>query len=83
MAAVAEGATRKALFDRMARARQETDSLFELVQPESLYERPIAERHRIVFYVGHLEPSTGTCCNRGFRVYRFSILRSTSCLPLE
>jgi iron(II)-dependent oxidoreductase len=25
------------------------------VRPESMYERPIPERHRIVFYVGHLE----------------------------
>jgi ergothioneine biosynthesis protein EgtB len=25
------------------------------VRPEFLYERPIAERHRIVFYIGHLE----------------------------
>lgn len=38
-----------------ARARAETDQLFSLVQPEFLYERPIAERHRIVFYIGHLE----------------------------
>ncbi len=39
----------------LARARENTDRLFELVRPEALYERPIAERHRIVFYVGHLE----------------------------
>jgi iron(II)-dependent oxidoreductase len=25
------------------------------VRPDSLYERPIPERHRIIFYVGHLE----------------------------
>src|SRR5208282_2098842 len=24
-------------------------------KPDFLYERPIAERHRIVFYIGHLE----------------------------
>jgi formylglycine-generating enzyme required for sulfatase activity len=29
--------------------------LFALVRPDSLYERPIPERHRIIFYVGHLE----------------------------
>jgi hypothetical protein len=29
--------------------------LFELVRADSLYERPIPERHRIIFYVGHLE----------------------------
>jgi iron(II)-dependent oxidoreductase len=38
-----------------ARPRAETDRLFDHVKPEYLYERPIPERHRIVFYVGHLE----------------------------
>jgi len=37
-----------------AEARKQTDKLFELV-PESLYDRPIPERHRLVFYLGHLE----------------------------
>src|SRR3984893_14645033 len=36
-------------------ARVQTDELFGLVHPDSLYERPIAERHRIIFYLGHLE----------------------------
>jgi ergothioneine biosynthesis protein EgtB len=36
-------------------ARRETDKLFDLVRPDWLYHRPIAERHRIVFYLGHLE----------------------------
>ena len=36
-------------------ARKETDRLFDLVRPDWLYERPIPERHRIVFYLGHLE----------------------------
>ena len=36
-------------------ARQVTDALFAIVKPEFLYERPIRERHRIVFYIGHLE----------------------------
>jgi ergothioneine biosynthesis protein EgtB len=26
-----------------------------MVRPEAMYDRPIAERHRIVFYVGHVE----------------------------
>jgi iron(II)-dependent oxidoreductase len=47
--------TRRTLLQRLARARAETDALFGLVKPEFLYERPIAERHRIIFYVGHLE----------------------------
>src|SRR5437763_14012922 len=41
--------------DMLARAREVTDALFRLVKPDSMYERPIPERHRIVFYVGHLE----------------------------
>ena len=40
---------------RLDQARAQTDKLFELVRPDSLYDRPIAERHRIVFYIGHLE----------------------------
>ncbi len=42
---------RQALFQ----ARRQTDSLFDLVDPAALYERPIPERHRIVFYLGHVE----------------------------
>ncbi len=41
--------------DALTRARKQTDELFRLVRPEALYERPIPERHRIVFYLGHLE----------------------------
>ncbi len=40
---------------QLADVRQRTDDLFTVVKPDSLYERPIAERHRIVFYIGHLE----------------------------
>lgn len=36
-------------------ARQLTDHLFAVVRPDSMYERPIPERHRIIFYLGHLE----------------------------
>jgi len=39
----------------LADAREQTDRLFGLVRPGSLYERPIPERHRIIFYLGHLE----------------------------
>ncbi len=39
----------------LIRSREQTDELFRLVRPDSLYERPIPERHRIIFYVGHLE----------------------------
>ena len=43
------------LAERLAEARRQTDSLFDILKPEALYERPVAERHRIVFYLGHLE----------------------------
>jgi|HigsolmetaAR202D_1030399.scaffolds.fasta_scaffold08965_5 Uncharacterized conserved protein len=36
-------------------ARAITDRLFAFVRPDCLYERPIPERHRLIFYVGHLE----------------------------
>ena len=36
-------------------ARGRTDELFSLVRPEALYDRPIPERHRLIFYLGHLE----------------------------
>jgi gamma-glutamyl hercynylcysteine S-oxide synthase len=46
---------RRTLLGRVAEARRQTDELFDLVRPEFLYERPIPERHRIIFYLGHLE----------------------------
>jgi iron(II)-dependent oxidoreductase len=39
----------------LAYARQQTDELFSLISPEALYGRPIAERHRLVFYLGHFD----------------------------
>jgi len=44
-----------ALLLELSEARARSDALFEIVRPEALYERPIAERHRIIFYLGHLE----------------------------
>jgi gamma-glutamyl hercynylcysteine S-oxide synthase len=48
-------AVRSNLLERIADARRRSDALFGIVQPASLYDRPIPERHRIIFYVGHLE----------------------------
>src|SRR6266446_8407394 len=47
--------SRQALADRMSDARAETDRLFSILQQGALYERPIPERHRLIFYLGHLE----------------------------
>jgi len=57
------------LLDRLHQARAQTDKLFAIVRPDSLYDRPIAERHRIVFYIGHLE------------AFDWNLLRSQSNLP--
>jgi len=47
--------TQTELASALSQAREHTDELFRLVRPHSLYERPIPERHRIIFYLGHLE----------------------------
>ncbi|MBX9604453.1 MAG: SUMF1/EgtB/PvdO family nonheme iron enzyme [Bryobacteraceae bacterium] len=46
---------RQPLLQSLAKARLACDETFRLVDPQFLYERPIAERHRIVFYVGHVD----------------------------
>src|SRR5437764_12483648 len=43
------------LLERISDARRRSDALFEIVQTDAMYDRPIPERHRIIFYVGHLE----------------------------
>src|SRR6266699_82024 len=47
--------TRTELGRSLDEARQRTDELFRVVRPDSLNERPIPERHRILFYIGHVE----------------------------
>ncbi len=46
---------RQELLFQLKTARARSDELFKLIRPEALGERPIRERHRIVFYLGHLE----------------------------
>jgi formylglycine-generating enzyme required for sulfatase activity len=36
-------------------ARRETDALFHLVGEQDIYVRPLPQRHRLIFYLGHLE----------------------------
>src|ERR1700690_3108249 len=50
-----ESAAASGLMERVSDARQRSDELFSLLRVASLYDRPIPERHRIIFYVGHLE----------------------------
>ena len=48
-------AVRQQSRERVSDARRQSDALFNVVRAGSMYERPIPERHRIIFYVGHLE----------------------------
>src|SRR5436309_3413177 len=45
----------KTLAAELESARASTDELFSLLAPDALYDRPIPERHRLIFYRGHLE----------------------------
>ena len=72
MATQAAASNRQRLVSRLIEARVETDALFGMVRPEAMYDRPIPERHRIVFYVGHLEAFdwnllSGACGLASFR----------------
>jgi iron(II)-dependent oxidoreductase len=51
---VAEAAPSKNL-TYLRQLREESDRLFQILTPEAIFERPIAERHRVLFYVGHLD----------------------------
>jgi gamma-glutamyl hercynylcysteine S-oxide synthase len=53
--AASEVAVQHQILDRVLAARRQSDALFDIVRADSLYERPIPERHRIIFYMGHLE----------------------------
>lgn len=43
------------LLAALAESRSVTDRLFHVVRDDTFYERPIPARHRIIFYLGHLE----------------------------
>jgi iron(II)-dependent oxidoreductase len=57
--------TRQNLLQRLAEARALTDALFPLLRPEAIYDRAIPERHRLVFYLGHLEAFDWNLIGRG------------------
>src|SRR6202171_4719437 len=48
-------AVNQVLRERMLSARARTDQTFRILKPEACYARPIPERHRLIFYLGHLE----------------------------
>ena len=39
----------------LSEARARMDAIFSFIKPNAWYERPIPERHRLIFYLGHLE----------------------------
>src|SRR5665213_2075890 len=43
------------LYERLRAARARSEELFGIVHPGALYDRPVPERHRTIFYMGHLE----------------------------
>ena len=53
-AAVGFTLDRDALLARFDRARARSNDLFDLIEPDTYYRRPITLRHPIVFYEGHL-----------------------------
>lgn len=64
MQAVAPEHSLHRLKTRLDDARRRSDALFRIVRHDSLYDRPIPERHRIVFYIGHLEAFDGNLLAR-------------------
>ena len=65
----------------LAQARAGTDALFGLVRPEAFYERPVPERHRIIFYFGHLEAFDWNLISQAAAVPSFSSgIRPTLCV---
>jgi hypothetical protein len=82
------------LLERMRDARDRSDEMFSLVREDSLYDRPIAERHRLIFYIGHLEAfdwnllSERALSERSFhpefdRLFAFGIDPVGSALPTD
>jgi gamma-glutamyl hercynylcysteine S-oxide synthase len=43
------------LTHELAAARSQTDALFAAIDPAAIYDRPIPERNRMIFYLGHIE----------------------------
>lgn len=75
-------------------ARSRTDELFALVRPDTLFVRPVPERHRLNFYVGHVEAFDWNmiCChalgldpfNAEFNdLFAFGIDPDSSALPAD
>jgi gamma-glutamyl hercynylcysteine S-oxide synthase len=75
-------------------ARKRTDKLFTLLVPDALYDRPISERHRNIFYLGHLEAFDWNLIGRKTlgmpsfhptfdKLFEFGIDPPVGCLPQD
>jgi ergothioneine biosynthesis protein EgtB len=84
--------SRDQLLLRLAASRSLTDELFRIVRADALYNRLIPERHRLVFYIGHLEAfdwnliagqalGLGPAHNEFDRLFAFGIDPVGSALP--
>ncbi|HYM79905.1 MAG TPA: SUMF1/EgtB/PvdO family nonheme iron enzyme [Candidatus Limnocylindria bacterium] len=63
--------TRQGLMARLTDARRQSDALFGVLSPEGLLERPIPERHRLIFYLGHLEAFDWNLLSRALEIPAF------------
>ena len=70
-------------------ARARTDALFELLDPKALYERPVPERHRLIFYLGHVEAFDWNLIGRTllhptfYKLFAFGIDPEPGCAPAD
>src|SRR5690349_24563511 len=60
------------LRSQLAEARMNTDALFSSIRSAALYERPVPERHRLIFYLGHLEAFDRNLIGQAAAVSSFS-----------
>ena len=51
---VIEGST-QSLLQELQSVRRGSDRLFGVLNGDAIYDRPIAKRHRVLFYIGHLD----------------------------
>ena len=66
MTTAAAALDRSGLADWYRRTRRRSQQLFDVVQPDAYYSRPISLRHPIVFYEGHLPAfSVNTLVKKG------------------
>ena len=78
---------------RMEDGRRSSDRLFAQIRPEAWLDRPIPERHRLLFYLGHLEAfdwnQIGPACSEAAvdealdRLFAFGIDPAPGALPSD